>query len=382
MADSSRRRALTAALGNATALGLGFAYTRRWHAFGLNLFFTGLIGLCTWQSDPPAPFWFALAGLVAAATALGGWRAGTREAPPDEDDPRPRASGPLPGRFWLPVFVAILVCYAGVLGWFVVDAHRLFDAQTEAHRGGDCGTAFDLGEDLNWGHQAFAPGRHEAVSEQAYTCELYLTAHGFVESDSGAADFRLRQAITYLEWYADRPDAHLRERAASEIERLRSELVITQLRTYVFGVFELPEDIAELQGVVEAQPGSPLSERTLAELDATVAQWEADVHGEAVCEVASLLKNLFPAEEVPDVMTEPGPIADPLAEADESLGASAAFGCAQMLIDSSEAVAERDPERSEREMEWALNWLQRVVEVYPDAAEAAGAEELLRALGD
>lgn len=378
----ARRRAVTAAVGNATALGLGFAYLRRWDAFGVNLFFAGLIGVFIWRSEPPARFWFAAAALLAAATALAGWRAAGRAGAAIQDTVRPDGPLPFPGSSWLPAFAAVLVGYAGAFGWFAVGAHRILDAQTEAHADGDCGAAAAMAEEPGWGHRTFAAGTVDDVLWQADTCELYLDAESITEPDGDATDLGLRLKIDYLEWYLDRPNALLRGQAADEIDRTRSDLVIEQLSGYRYDGSLLIEEIAELQDLIEAEPDSPLAEQASADLDGVIAQWGEDIGDEdRVCHLSGLFLTLFPERDRPQVMTEPGPISDPLLEAEGALGAAAALGCAEVLIESAEADAESEPGSSEERMERAVELLERVVRVYPDGDEAAAAEEILRGLG-
>ncbi|WP_100446427.1 hypothetical protein [Glycomyces xiaoerkulensis] len=378
------RHAATAALGNATALGLGFAYLRRWPQFGTTLFVTGVLALIIRRSEPPPPpFWFVAVGLVALTTAIAAWRAADFETAYHRYSKSP---GPLPGRgrFWLPAFVAVLAAYAGAYGWIVLDAERRYDAQTDAHARGDCAAAVAEAEHLHWGHHALATDRYDAIRSQAMTCGYYLDA--VIEDDefySGSEKVRIDAAIRSLEThYLQRHDALLHAEAEQRILSLQVDLVLATLVDYADPVQRFDQALADVQALVAAEPDDPLAERALTGLEDVADQWREDISGNrTACLVFAQVESLTgPDSDLPAEVSESGPLVAPMLEQLEGIRPDAAFACAGLLVESSEFNAESDPERSESQWERAIDLLQMLVDEYPNRDLAAEAEAMLQEL--
>lgn len=379
------RHAVTAALGNVTALGLGYVYLRRWTAFGVTLFFTAVLIVIIRRSEPPPPvFWLLVLIALAVATACAGWRDGRRVASQEIKQLRPalrRDPPPLPGRFWVPALLIVLAAYAAGYGWAATDADRLRADQTAAHEDGDCETAIGQVRRLSWHHRAFSQESYDAILAQADTCRRYLRAQG---EHYELPEENHRAAIDNLLFYLELPHAVLRGEAEDQIRTHRAELLLLLLTGYdPWPHSEVNYLVGEVQGIVESDPGSPLAEQTLAELAEIEAIWQADLQDDSkVCDLFRVMDILLnpdrPGPQADPI--EPGPVADPLLESAAELHLDGAMRCAAVQIELSEEYTESDPDATDVNLERAVEILEIVVDEYPDDERAAEAAALLEAL--
>ncbi|WP_100446431.1 hypothetical protein [Glycomyces xiaoerkulensis] len=375
------RHAATAALGNATALGLGFVYLRRWPQFGTTLFVTAVLALIIRRSEPPpAPFWFVAVGLVALTTAIAAWRAADFETLRHRTSPSP---GPLPGRgrFWIPAFAAVLAAYAGAYGWINLDAERHYNAQTDAHAKGDCETAVAEADHLHWGHHSLATDRHDAIRSQARTCEIYLDS--MYEDQSHRTDpLVIEGKIARLNAYLERPDALLQNEAEQRRLAQQVDLVLASLAGH-----EVPGDrfgnaVVDVQAMIANDPEAPQAVRVVTGLEHVSRWWREEVfEDDSACLITTDLETLTgPDSPIPAEASESGPLVAPILERIDQIRPDAAFVCAEMLVEQAESTADDVPDNSEAYWERATELLQMLVDEYPDRDLAAEAEAMLQEL--
>jgi hypothetical protein len=385
--------ALIAALGNATALGLGYLHLQRWGLFAANLTGTGIVVWNLCRSDPPPPrFWWAALIAIVLVTVVNGWRAG-RHAVADADDGPDvdsRSGGPVPfrGRGWTPVSLTVLAAYAIGYSWINIDAARLHTDQTALHAQDDCEAAVAQADRLHRGHLTLAIGWSRAVHDQARACKDYLTAMLYIADDEAWGEpWNATQVVDLLEFYLASAETPLEERAAHHLREYQVELLLRQLLRYSAYI---PRDVRALAVAVDenvdADPGSAHAARAAEALDEVDRQWRADAQSaDAACGLYYTASYLLADEDltvslpVPWVdMPDSGPVVSPLVALAEELRPEAAFGCAQGHVEQSEDAS--DPDEAARHLRRAAAYLAIVVAEYPDHERATAAEELLDAL--
>lgn len=376
---AARRRghpAVTAALGNATALGLGFAYLRRWPEFGLTLACTTAIGAVIWNAEPPPPkFWFFAVATLALITAAAGWRIGRNAAWEADEHTIERLTVPRPfsGRFWAPANLIVLAAYAGAYLWVVTDAGRLHQVQAEAHADGDCEEAVAQVDRVNRGQRIFAADRYEAMVAQAEACRYYIDAQwqytGEPRTDA------ISNAITLLERYLEQPEPLLAAQVEQQMDQMRAELLLMLIRDHSDAYYSYRMDLLEkVQATVEGAPDSPLAQETVTALRELTAQWHEDAGDAArACTVSRTVEGLV------ESALEPGPVVDPLLEAAASVRPDAAVVCVRAAMDAWSESGDGE-EFTDGRARWAVGLLQMVVDRYADHDRAADAAAMLEEL--
>ena len=201
--------AVTAALLNASGVGLGYAYLRRWRHVAV--YWVGLL-VWLWLASSTVFWLLVIVAWVGAAVVLA-FRAGTsvdhRLARPPHPW-RPAAAG-----------VAFLVLAAGLVIDHRASAHQALDAGDKAHARGDCEDAIGHYDRVSHDHNLSFTAALDRAADHRRVCRLLLAAR------RSAADGSFTAAISDYELYLGNDGAPFLDGADAELATVRSGYAVS-----------------------------------------------------------------------------------------------------------------------------------------------------------
>lgn len=301
---------LAVLLGNATLLGLGYAFLRRWGLVGTALAGTALLVVIL-AAAPGSPAWLiVLAVWWLAMLAHGWWLTRVRRGEP--------TGRPMTQRIVAGVVVIALV--ATVVGLRIGTARTVDDA-AEAHSAGDCERATELLDGLGPTDRVVNASKALDGEADLETCGRLLGALRLAEQDPP----QLLGAAAALQAYMDDPRALW---AGSGIRR--AELLLDA--AYDAGYVDqesLEGGFAQLTTTLQAHPDQ--ADQVSQTVEAFLADLAEDPDNCAVRDVV---------EWVDGQGWEPPALAEPVAAASDEVPRRV-LGCARDLSDADELTASR-----------------------------------------